>query len=415
MKRLLFINDSPGNRITYYLLAAFLVSLPFDRFYSQLILAAFILHTLIHLDRQKLRKAFSRDTLILSSVWLIGLAGLLYAPEKSRAWDDLVRQFAILLIPFFLAASGFPLARYRTNLLQLFAITCVLIIVYLYAHALYMIITYRLPLSAIVSPIFINHHFSAPIGIHATYLSLYAGLSFVFFMHWFYAEKNRLSRNACILCMLILLVGLVQLASRSVLIASLFIFLVAFPIFLPSGSIRFRFASVAVLACLMALGGIFSVDSFKARYVTGLKNDLAESTAHDETLEPRAIRWKFALELIQEKPLLGYGSGSEKELLKDIYYEKKFYTSYLHELNTHNQYLSIWLKTGLLGLLVFVATLTYGFALSWKRRDILFAAFLSLISIVSFSENIFDVNKGIFFYAFFFSFFTWQRSEKPPA
>jgi O-antigen ligase len=412
MKNLFLLHDSAENKISYYYLAAFLILLPFDRFYSQLALAGFILHTLVHLNRGKLKNAFTVENLILSSIWFISLGGLLYTPYKDKAVDDILRQSAILLFPFFISASGFPVSRYKKKLLQLFALTCIIIILYLYAHAFYTIFYYKLSLSSLFNLVFINHNFSLPIGIHATYLSLYAGLSLVFLAFCFFNEPPGRSRILYSSGMIVLLAGLLQLASRSVLIATIFIFFAVFPLFLPKRVIRSRFIIVVFLIALLALTGVFSIDSFKRRFVTGLKNDLTETSLNNEQLEPRIIRWKFVMELIREKPFAGYGSGSEKELLKKIYYEKKFYNSYLHELNAHNQYLSVWLKTGAWGLLILLATFVYGLVHSWKKRDVVFAAFLIFVCIVSFSENIFDVNKGIFFYAFFFAFFMYSPAKK---
>jgi len=112
-------------------------------------------------------------------------------------------------------------------------------------------------------------------------------------------------------------------------------------------------------------------------------------------------------------PVIGHGSGSEKRLLKDMYFKKRLYNSYLLELNAHNQYLSFLLKSGVLGLLIFFFTLGYGFWTAWNNRDIVFTAFMLLISVVSFSENMLDVNKGIFFYAFFFSVFLFTGKPLP--
>ena len=45
------INDSVANKISYYHLALFVASLPFNLFYSHLILISYALHTLIHLKK----------------------------------------------------------------------------------------------------------------------------------------------------------------------------------------------------------------------------------------------------------------------------------------------------------------------------------------------------------------------------
>ena len=57
-----------------------------------------------------------------------------------------------------------------------------------------------------------------------------------------------------------------------------------------------------------------------------------------------------------------------------------------------------------MGLLIYLATLIAGFRMALKRKDLLFFTFMLLITIVSASENVLDVDKGIIFYAFFFSF-----------
>ena len=46
-----------------------------------------------------------------------------------------------------------------------------------------------------------------------------------------------------------------------------------------------------------------------------------------------------------------------------------------------------------------------------ERKDLLFFTFMVLVAFVSFSENLLDVDKGILFYAFFFSFFMFSSGE----
>jgi O-antigen ligase len=405
MNKLILIKDSLENKISYYLLAALLITLPFDRFYSQLFLAAFIVHSLIFINKQKIRQAFRLPVLMAGAVWIITLVGLIYSPDKKEGIADLFRQCPLLLFPFFLLISRFPVYQYRKNLLTLFGLSCVAVIMYLFIDALLTIINFHLPFSALFSIAFINHNFSRPIELHATYLSMFLSLSLVFFMQCFLEERRLKKRALFVIGMLILLAGLLQLASRSVLIATIFIFIVAFPLFLPKGTVRFRFITSALIISLLALAGILTIGSFKKRYVTELRKDLTTTGINNEALEPRAKRWEFAMELIGHKPLTGYGSGTEKRILKDIYFENKYYNSFLNGLNAHNEYLSIWLKTGALALGFFLASLLYALILAWKRKDVMFAAFMLCCCIVSFSENIFDVSKGIFFYAIFYSLF----------
>jgi O-antigen ligase len=411
MKKLFVIEDTLENKISFYHLAAFVILLPFNRFYSEIFLISLLLHTLIHINRSKLRSVLTTENLILSSVILLNAAGIIYSHDKSEAFKNIERQIAILLFPIIFSLTGLDWQQYKTRILKLFGLTCVLTILYLYADAIHIILYNKLPLKSIFSLAFINHNFSEPIGLHATYLSMYAALSTATFLQFFLAEKRNNFRFVYAAAVCILLAGLFQLASRSVLIATIILIIAGFPLLLQAGIQRFRFTMISIIILLIAILGITKIDSFKKRYVGDFKNDLTQASINNEILEPRIIRWHYAVELIKHSPVIGYGSGSEKRLLKEKYFEKKLYNSYLNELNAHNQYLSISLKTGILGLLVFLLTLCYGFAIAWRSKDIFLAAFMIIISIVSFSENILDVNKGIFFYAFFFSFFV--KLSKP--
>jgi len=408
MKLIFRIPDSLENKITYYHFILFVILLPFNRFYGELVLISLLLHTIIHINKSGLRPIITTQNLILSSVFLINLAAIIYSSDQKEAFSNIERQLSILLFPTILTLTGLDWQRYRIRILKLFGFTFVLTILYLYADAIHIILYNKLPIRTLFTLAFINHNFSEPIGMHATYLSMYVALSSAVFLHLFLTEKRNNFRFVYGAAVCILLAGLLQLASRSVLIATIILIIPVFSLFMPKGIQKFWFIAISLLVLLIAITGITKIDSFKKRYVGDFKNDITQASINNEILEPRIIRWRYTLQLISHSPIFGYGSGSENRLLKEKYYENKLYNSYLNELNAHNQYLSILLKTGILGLFVFLLTLCYGFALAWRNKDIFLAAFMIIISIVSFSENILDVNKGIFFYAFFFSFFVKQ-------
>ena len=405
MKNIFFIQDSLENKISYYHLVFFVILLPFDRFYSELVILSLLLHTLIHVNKARLHSILTFQNLILISVFLINLAGIIYSTDQREALKDIIRQLAILLFPIIFSLTGLGWQQYKTRILKLFGLTCVFTILYLYADAIHIILYNKLPIRTLFSQAFINQNFSGPIGLHATYFSIYVSLSVAVFLHLFLEEKKNKYRFFYALAIGILLAGLIQLASRSVLIATVILVILVFPLLIHSGKQRIRFILVSVFVLLVTIFGISRTTTFKKRYVSDFKNDLTQASINNEILEPRVIRWRHTLQLIEISPVIGHGSGSEKRLLKEKYFENKLYNSYLNELNAHNQYLSITLKTGIAGLIVFFLTLFYGFAIAWRNRDIILASFMLIISIVSFSENILDVNKGIFFYAFFFSFF----------
>jgi hypothetical protein len=69
------------------------------------------------------------------------------------------------------------------------------------------------------------------------------------------------------------------------------------------------------------------------------------------------------------------------------------------------------IKTGISGLLILLYLFFSGFQYAIRSRDVLLGSLLVIICAVSFSENVMDANKGIFFFSLFFSLF-WLAPQK---
>lgn len=413
MKRLFTIEDKLSNKISFYHLAFFLVMLPFDRFYSQLVLISFTIHTLLQLRRENFRQIPFKTLIISQSVFLLTLVGIFYSNNTGQAGSMLSRQLAIFLFPLLFALSSLDLKKYLPQLLLFFSVSCAVTILYLYVDAFRIILYNKLPLSAIASDFFINHNFSSPIDMHATYLSLYAGLCLLFLIGGWPAErfgKHEVLRG---IAALILLAGLVQLASRTVFFTTLVCAFIVLPALRFSGAQKKKLlisgGSILVLLTIL----INSLPGLRSRFLDDLRADLGQSKNYTRITEPRMQRWKLAAEIIQEKPVFGHGSGDEVDLLKEKYFENKLYKSFLLNLNAHNQYLSMLIRFGAIGLIIFLMAIWYGTRLALREKDTMFLCFMLLMIMLAFSENFLDVNKGIFFYGFFFPLFLFMHQRHP--
>jgi len=410
MKKLFIPADTTTNTISYYHLVCFLAALPFHYFYSQLVMISFAIHTFIHLQPRRLRYLISTQVLIQVSIFFAGLLAISYSSDPTEGLRITGRQSAIVFMPVLLMLNPLDLARYAMALLKIFALVISLVIIYLYADAIRTLFYFHLPLKAIFSTAFINHNFSMPIGLHATYLSMYAALSFFVLLVALQQKESGPAKLVYLACLLILFAGILQLTSRAVL-ATVFVTLPAGILFL-----RAKRKKQLILFCTMLIvlvGSFFiigKIDAYKLRYVNELKNDLTQAAINNEILEPRVKRWELAMDYIRKAPLVGHGNGSEKGLMKEAYFRNGLYISYLESFNVHSQYLSFLFRMGILGLLLFLFVLYYAFVAAFKTRDFLFFSFLLLIAVVSVSENILDVNKGVFFYSFFMAFFLMRSN-----
>ncbi|GAA4094601.1 O-antigen ligase family protein [Mucilaginibacter panaciglaebae] len=412
MKRLLLKEGSTATKISYYHLLAFLASLPFNFFYSHLILISFCLHTLIQLNKKDVKPIFTRSNLALQSVFFVTMLSTIYSVSRPQAFDEWGRHLTVLLLPVLFCLTSFDVRKYRQQLLFGFSLVCTAVIIYLYLDALHNIRYYGLPVSYLFSSAFTNHNFTLPIDIHATFFSLQVAIALIFMLALMLKEQHKKWRLFHIFCACVLLAGLVQLSSKSVFVPTIVIINLAVPVFLLKDKKRLRFIAATASLSIIAVAGMFAIKSLRTRYVSAFKYDLA-LTGYNQRFDSRLDRWRSALGLIRRSPVVGYGAGSELGLLHEDFYMRKYYNSFVNHLNTHNQYLSFWLKSGIWGLLVYLATLVFGFWQALKKNDLLFFSFMLLIGMVSFAENLLDVDKGVIFYAFFFSFFFYSDQRKP--
>ena len=220
MKKLFIIDDCLANKISYALIAAFLIALPFDRFFSEWLLIVFCIHTLIHLKIENLQQLKNKNVWIVASVFLLSISAIVYSNYKSEGLKDSFQQLAILLFPIFLSITNLNISKYKWQLMEIFAFTCTATVLYLYFEAFKVIHYFNLPLASIFKRAFINQNFTAPIGLHATYFSMYVLLSVCIFLLLFFRSAG-FKKGKYIVYSLILFVGLIQLSSRAAIICRL--------------------------------------------------------------------------------------------------------------------------------------------------------------------------------------------------
>jgi len=140
-----------------------------------------------------------------------------------------------------------------------------------------------------------------------------------------------------------------------------------------------------VLFCLVVSACLFAVkDHPKVSPSLYLLNDRIQRTlgnTENDASSGRLDIWTNAVEVICEKPLLGYGFES--------------FSNYSEGYDTpHQQYLEVAYKTGIIGLLFYSFIIIYMFVSSLKLyRTLLFSSGIS-ISIVVFISTLFAISLG---------------------
>jgi O-antigen ligase len=349
---------------------------------------------------------------LISLVYLVALVSTLYSANRHESYAILERQMSLMIIPVVLGCS-LTLSRGKVKAV-LWTFTCSILFVCIYLLEIF----YKEYLKSRGTMNFqeflnlqIHHQFSSALNMHATYLSMYVCFALVIAVFFLFHEKKYLN-FLMVPIIPIFIVCLIILSSRIIIIPLVIILLLIMPFFLRRLSLLL-YSILLVLTVSVSFTYVSNFKAFKERFKTDTLRELNIKQDTNSTFSfrsaqtndaTRAERWKCAVELIKEKPLVGYGTGEEKAKLNEKYVKYGLTNSVLNNFDAHNQYLAFMIKSGVIGLMAYLTLLFTGFIMAVRNRNYFHICFLIIILITSLTENILESNKGILFFAFFNTF-----------
>ena len=239
------------------------------------------------------------------------------------------------------------------------------------------------------------------INMHPIYLSIVAVLGM---MSCAYIIKNNLKKGLFLICVNVVL--LILSGARATFVG--FLAILFFMIFFSKLDLKAKY--VLFFISIISIYSIFSMNTdFKKRFreiiipISYSKVDINNSTS------VRFAIWDCDIEQIKKSNFLfGYGLGDVPSKLQECYDDK--YPELGKYYNSHNQYFSIVLGTGLIGLISFLIFFLYFFSDAIKNKNY-FLVVLILFYLYMFNfENIIERKYGVllllFFMLYVFNIFT---------
>lgn len=332
--------------------------------------------------------------------YLIVIITLFWTENIKQGIDDIVSWVAIPIMVLFLNIQRRNDKLKHVVVLKIFIYTMLFFCLFLFAISLRNIFNSDLNISVFLTK---NVRFQlvgmSPISYHTPYLGLF--LNFGLICLYFLRKKHLVTIGCSLLVGLVYLLML-YLNSNMNSFLSLILLILAV-MFFELG--RKKFLALFFL-------GIFAIASFSIIY----KNEILRFNPAEGYWETPAYRikrllnngddtridtWKYSLDIISENVVFGVGTGDFVNLLQ-TYRDKDSY-AYNANLNSHNQYLSIMGKYGLLGMFFFLLIIYSSVNNSVRSRDgfVLMVLFLICTMTSFMTENILERQWGISFFVFF--------------
>jgi hypothetical protein len=214
-------------------------------------------------------------------------------------------------------------------------------------------------------------------------------------------------RSLCIVFLLLLMIYIVMLASKSGLIGlgSVGFFLLVRAVRILPGRVLRRLALAAAVAIAIPgalLSHVLYVRLGEAVDAVGklVRNDRS-FTGIESSTDERLIVWDCSLHCIGASPW-GAGTGDIKHALMACYREKGAKAAIDHNLNSHSQVLQSGVALGWPGLLLVCALMLIPLVTALHRRDPFLSIFALLFIVNGAIESVLEVQAGVVFFILFY-------------
>ena len=279
--------------------------------------------------------------------------------------------------------------------------------------------------------VFYYHSFGWPLGqFNAVYFSMYIFASLVFLDYLITRVRHKffLSRRVRWFALLSLSVAMLLLSSKLFIVLTVGYLLIVWhrarSVEIPASGFQTGLKiSIAIL-----LIGVFSMSFSRGRFTDLLDSEfevLQLEKFHWDTpfngLTLRLVLLKFGWEIMNRPGvvLCGVGPGDLQNEINLLIRKYNLYhgnpslgdKGYL-DYDVHNQFLDIWLQTGIGGLILWVLILVQAWNMAFERgRGDPVIYLLFAVTIYSFLEGVLERQRGIVFLTYFISIFHLIRDD----
>ena len=399
-----FLNiDSFLEKVYFLFLLLIVLSLPLHNLINSYVIVFFSVTALIYILLTRSYKKKYNNKLFLISIGFYAVHFLAYFTSKNLEpfFFDLEQKASLLVFPLAIGLSP-TLSKKRLNIIFTVFISTTFIV---------SLATFRGGFYTAWKDAGLYDN----LIVHRPYLGMYVVIS-IFLLIEFLKKGNPWSNFAIVMLVLCFILFLIVIIAKMAVLV--IIILLLFYYFLDL-YFKKKFKSILchLLFIIIVLSGILLSNH-------GLRNNLSKvihlKNFSWEEYDARIVNsvnirnglWRCSSDLLSRNYnwLFGVGTGDVKNELNECFREK--IGPLFLNFDPHNQYLSLLLNIGIIGLLMFLVLLFLPIRQMLIVQNKLGLIFLSALFIFCFSESILGVQKGVVFYSLFYSILILNPYEK---
>lgn len=404
----------------------FLICFAPGQVFTLFVLLLFIASFLAYGNLFKLKDYQSSPLIWLVIYFLIHILWLLGTKNLTLGISDVERHISFILFPLTIPiiikniSNEKLLFGYKLYVISCFGVSIAALSIAIFKN-------YQINgLQEYYAEYFTNHNILLFLGLHATYFSLNIMIACILIIHILNQQNiNKSFEKILYLIALTIFLLMLYLLQARIIILAACIIVIIIPFFSHSKKIK-RIAIIFLCALFLVVLNAFFFDlSFRDRALQPLNIDFNQlmGTNAENGVTQRIFFWQRSIDVIQESPWLGHGTGDMLEALtlsinnylerQDLSPTSRTAIEWLiqNPHNPHNQFLTDAIKFGLPGLIVGLIFLGYGLSTAIRKRDLLLLSLTILFALSCLTESMFVRQKGIDLFTLLFVTFTSTLKE----
>ncbi len=336
--------------------------------------------------------------LLFVSTYLIYVVCLIYSENLKSGLFILEKKIPLLIFPLILATISLTTDQ-ATKVFFSFIFSCFLATMVSYFYVFNLSTSINTSSNDWYRDILIDF-----MDLHPTYFGMYICFSIVFLLVYLSNDWNRLPlwKKYVLLFILLYFVAYLLFLSSRIPIVVLVVLIIGIGF---KSWIKFKKIAAMLIVISIAAGFFFStrVQSLTGRFREIFVTQWAPPVGiYYNSTNLRIGIYFCSIPILIDNWFLGLGTGDVQGCLNKCYKDKGF-SDVMHkdQLNSHNEYINVWLNTGLIGIILFLLSLLVPFRLTFLKANLFYMAFIILMMISFLTENVLERQKGIVFYSFF--------------
>lgn len=391
--------------ILFYFFLLVIAVLPFTMILAPISLGLLLVTYLLFGDKSNLKIEFKKNRIAFTLIIFYGFQfiGLLYSLESGFSYQRIE-----VLLPFLIIPLLFILLKLRLDQINkaknVFMLSCILFCALaLLTLCFNLIVNYehRKDYNFIQRSMY---HFHYPYDV------LYLNTANVLLLFGSSKQFNKLIVSS--LFFIIILLSGVRIALFTYLVIGTIYLIKNFKILLNPRTLLFAFFFFLVSSILVNTSQYVNDKFFDTLGKLGLNtekyvSDIGEKY-HKITLRKKI--WETSMDVFQEKKIFGYGPKGSQTALNNLYIKKGY--NDLIGMNSHNQFLTTLLDSGIIGLIILFILLITVLYSSYKVKSMEQFLIMIVIIVSFFTESVLVRQKGVMLCSVFFTLILIESANR---